>query len=211
VTADGQPDFLVKDVPPRGRPEITQPAHFYGEHLPGYAIIRSGRAKLPKEESELAASTYDGKGGVRIGSPLRRLAFAPRFANVNPLISGLIRSESKILYRRDIRDRVETAAPFPYDHDPVILNGRILWIQDPYTTTDRYPYAQRAPTERLPDDSGLRRDFNYVRNSVKVVIDAYHGSMDFYVVDPDDPLARAYGKTFPELFRDGSEMPEARR
>lgn len=216
VTAEGQPDFLVRDVPPRGRPEIRQPAIYYGEQIPGYAIVRTGRAEIdyPKAEGELATSTYDGDGGVSIGGPIRRLAFALRFGNINPLISGFMESRSKILYLRDIRERVEVAAPFlSYDHDPypVIIDGRILWVQDAYTTTNRYPYAQQAPTDRLPEGSGLRHRFNYVRNSVKVVIDAYHGSMDFYIIDPDDPIARAYRDTFPRLFRDGTEMPDAIR
>jgi uncharacterized membrane protein (UPF0182 family) len=216
VTAAGQPDFLVKNIPPQGRPEITQPAIYYGEELPGYAIVRTGRAEIdyPKAEGELATSTYDGQGGVVVSNPLRRLTFALRFGDINPLISGLMRSDSKILYLRDLRDRVETAAPFlVYDHDPypVINNGRILWVQDAYTTTDHYPYAQRAPTDRLPAESGLRRNLNYVRNSVKIVVDAYHGTMHFYVVDPEDPLARAYQKAFPGLFRPASEMPETLR
>ncbi|MGH9008773.1 MAG: UPF0182 family protein, partial [Acidimicrobiia bacterium] len=147
VTAAGQPDFLVKDVPPQGSPEITQPAIYHGERLPGHAIVRSARPEIdyPKAEGELATRSYTGDGGVGIGSPLRRLAFALRLGNVNPLISGLITPESKVLYLRDIRTRVETAAPFlAYDHDPypVIIDGRIVWIQDAYTTTARYPYAQ---------------------------------------------------------------------
>jgi hypothetical protein len=133
---------------------------------------------------------------------------------VNPIISDLMTSESKILYNRDIRDRVQTAAPFlEYDADPypVILDGRIFWIIDAYTTSSNYPYSQRADTDRLPGHSGLNSRFNYVRNSVKVVVDAYHGTMRFYVIDDEDPIIAAYRKAFPELFTSGDEVPDELR
>ena len=205
VTADGQPDFLVKDIPPQGEPPIAEPRLYHGESIGGFTIVNSGRDEIDyvKADGTAVTNRYDGRGGVGIGSILRRAAFALRFADVNPLISGFMTPESRILYIRDIRERVQTAAPFlHYDADPypVLLEGRIVWLMDAYTTTNRYPYGQQADRDRLGAASGLNHDFNYVRNSVKVAIDAYHGDITFYVVDPDDPIVAAYAKAFPELF-----------
>src|SRR5690606_4660198 len=136
--------------------------------------------------------------------------FALRFGDPNPLISSQVSSDSKIHLIRDIRERVSTIAPFlHYDADPypVISEGRIKWIIDAYTTTNRFPYGQRADTNQLEAGSGLDHDFNYVRNSVKVVVDAYDGRADFYVMPVDDPIIEAYRKAFPELFVDFAEMP----
>src|SRR5438046_4847111 len=150
-----------------------------------------------------------------MNSLLRRAALAMRFGDFNPLISGFITPKSRAMYIRDIRDRVRKAAPFlKYDNDPypVIVGGRILWVQDAYTVTNNYPYSQRANTERVNSASGLNTNFNYVRNSVKVVTDAFNGSMTFYVMDRRDPLIRSYEKAFPKLFTDGSQMsPELRQ
>ncbi len=216
VTADGQPDFLVKDIPPQGEPPIAEPRLYHGESIGGFAIVNSGRDEIDyvKADGTAVTNRYDGRGGVGIGSLLRRAAFALRFADVNPLISGFMTPESKILYIRDIRERVETAAPFlHYDADPypILLEGRIVWLIDAYTTTDRYPYGQVADRDRLSSASGLNHDFNYVRNSVKVAIDAYHGDMTFYRVDPDDPISAAYAKAFPELFAGPEEISDELR
>jgi uncharacterized protein len=172
VTADGQPDFLVKDIPPQGEPPIAEPRLYHGESIGGFAIVNSGRDEIDyvKADGTAVTNRYDGRGGVGIGSVVRRAAFALRFADVNPLISGFMTADSKILYIRDIRERARTAAPFlHYDADPypVLLEGRIVWIMDAYTTTVRYPYGQRVDRNRLAGSSGLNHDFNYVRNSVK--------------------------------------------
>jgi uncharacterized membrane protein (UPF0182 family) len=211
VTADGKPEFLVRDVPPRGTPQITEPRIYFGERQPGYAIVNTEQQEIDFQmpEGGTQESRYQGKGGVPLGSLVRRAAFAIRFADQNVLISGLIKPDSRALYNRDIRERVREAAPFlRYDADPypVIVKGRILWVQDAYTTTSRYPNAQRANVEQLPMESGLNASFNYVRNSVKVVTDAYDGTMTFYLVDPDDPLVQAYAKAFPKLFTPRSAM-----
>jgi len=216
VTADGQPDFLVKDIPPRGEPPITQPRLYHGEAIGGYAIVNTGRDEIDylREDGTAVTNRYDGSGGVGIGSIPRRLAFALRFGDVNPLISGYMTSESRILYLRDVRERARTIAPFlHYDHDPypVVLDGRISWLLDAYTTTDHYPYAQQVDRDRLEPDSGLDHGFNYVRNSVKVAIDAYDGDATFYIVDPDDPIVTAYAKAFPKLFTAGEEMSDELR
>ena len=212
VTADGQPDFLVKNIPPQGEPPISQPRLYHGEAIGGFSIVNTGRDEIDyvREDGSAVTNRYDGRGGVSIGSIVRRVAFALRFGDVNPVISGFMRSDSRILYIRDIRERVHTIAPFlRYDHDPypVVLNGRIVWLIDAYTTTNRYPYAQRADTNRVSNDSDLHHDFNYLRNSVKVAIDAYDGDVTFYLVDPGDPIAAAYAKAFPKLFSSGDRVP----
>ena len=213
VTADGLPDFELRDLPPVGDPEIDQPAIYFGEGLGGYAIVNTGRQEIDyqKADGSTARTTYKGDGGVRISSWLRRAALALRFGEINPLISSYITGDSRAIYLRDIRDRVRKVAPFlRFDADPypVILDGDVFWVQDAYTISSRYPYAQRAPTDRLPADSGLRDRFNYVRNSVKVVTNAYDGKMTFYVVDKTDPIVRAYEKAFPRLFSDADVPSE---
>ena len=213
VTSDGQPDFLVKNIPPQGQPAITQPRLYHGEAIGGYGIVNTGREEIDyvREDGTAVTNRYDGEGGVGIGSIFRRVAFALRFGDVNPVISGFMTPESRVLYVRDIRERVEKLAPFlHYDHDPypVVVDGRIVWLIDAYTTSDGYPYAQRADINRVSGSSGLNHQFNYVRNSVKVAIDAYDGTATFYVVDPDDPIAAAYAKAFPKLFSAPGEVPD---
>ena len=161
------------------------------------------------------STDYQGETGVGIGSYLRRAAFALRFQDINPLISGSIGDDSRILFVRGVQERLQKVAPFlHFDADPypVVLDGRVVYLVDAYTTSDRYPYAERVPSSGLPAASGLRHSFNYVRNSVKAVVDAYDGSVQLYVVPgPDgaiDPIARAYEKAFPRLFQPLEEMPE---
>jgi uncharacterized protein len=158
-----------------------------------------------------AATNYDGEDGVGAGSLLNRVAFALRFGDINPIISGFMGSDTRVIFHRDISDRIGELAPFLHaDADPyaVVLDGRVVWVQDLYTTTDRFPYAQRADTDQLSNDSGLRHRFNYVRNSVKATVDAYDGTVTFYVVEEDDPIVQAWRNAFPSLFTDASEMPE---
>ncbi|HYH52038.1 MAG TPA: UPF0182 family protein [Acidimicrobiia bacterium] len=218
VFPEGTPELLVKDMPAQGTAmEITQPAIYYGENLPGYAFVRTKVKEFdyPREGASDATTTYAGNGGVKVDSLLRRTALFLRFGDIKVLISGQITSESRALYLRDIRDRVRKAAPFlKYDADPypVVLNGRILWVIDAYTVSDRYPYSQSySPgTGRLAGSSGLNARLNYVRNSVKATIDAYDGTLKFYVYDDPadpDPIVRAYRKAFPKLFTDRSQMP----
>lgn len=210
TTADGDPQPVVKDLPPQsapGAPEIKVPALYFGKGLPGYGIIGTDQQETdyPQEGGGDHTSRYHGLGGVKIGSLVRRAAFALRFGDINPLISGSISGRSKVLYIRDIRDRVRKAAPFLlYDSDPylAVLDGHLRWIQDAYTTTSRYPYGQSADVSRLPPGADLRAGFNYARNSVKIVIDAYDGTMRFYAWDTSDPLLRAWRKAFPKLFTD---------
>ena len=208
----GRPDFLVSDIPtvvPENSPtlQIDQPGIYFGENLGGYALVGAQRDEVDFQTLEDATqlTRYDGEGGVSMGGFLKRAAYALRFADTNLLISGQVQSDSRIIYIRDIRDRVETLAPFlDYDNDayPVIVDGELSWIIDAYTTTSRYPYAQRAETREVSTGSGLNQRFNYVRNSVKAVVDAYNGDVTFYVIDDTDPLIRSYQRQFPDLFTD---------
>jgi uncharacterized membrane protein (UPF0182 family) len=219
VTKDGKPQFTVKDVPPvSSAPEIkiAQPRVYYGEVDSGWAIVNSKQPELDyqTQAGETTRSRYDGKGGVPMNSVMRRFAFFLRFGDVNPLISNLVSPSSRAMYNRDIRSRVNAAAPFlKYDNDPypVVVGGRIKWVQDAFTVSADYPYSQHADVSRLADTSGLKNGFNYVRNSVKVVIDAYDGTMTFYLMDDKDPVVMSYKKIFPDLFTPGSQMPSELR
>ena len=217
VTADGNPQFAVRDVPPvstGGAPLITQPQVYYGEQVSGYVIANTKQAEVDYQTSTGASveTNYAGTGGVQLSSELIKAAFALRFNDLNLLISGLVTKQSRIMFNRDIQARVAKAAPFlsldstPY---PVILNGKIDWVQDAYTTSAYFPYAQSADVSSLNPSSGLYQNFNYVRNSVKVLIDGYNGTMTFYVQDPSDPIIRAYEKMFPKMFTPASEMSPA--
>jgi len=224
-SGEGDPVFTVRDIPIEsvdGFPDVTEPRMYFGEDLSGYKIIDTDRAEIELEEAEdgqgdsegAATSTrgYTGRDGVPLDSFVRRAAFALRFGEIEPLTSGSIRSASRVLMQRDVRERVQALAPFlAFDADPypVVVDERIFYVIDAYTTTDRYPNAQRSTfDDDLLQGSGLRgRPFNYARNSVKAVVDAYDGTVELYVTDDEDPLVRAYRDAFPELFSPVSEAP----
>lgn len=214
-TSSGNPAFIVQDVPPvssPGAPSITQPQVYYGMNNAGYVISNTLQPEIDYQTNSGATveTHYSGSGGVQLSSFVRRAAFALRFGDINPLISGLITNKSRLMFVRDISQRVQKAAPFlRYDAHPypVIRNGKIYWIIDAYTTTSHFPYAQTARVSNINPQSGLNSQFNYVRNSVKVVINAYSGSMKFYVTDPTDPIIRAYEKAFPGIFTPESKAP----
>ncbi|MCU1352764.1 MAG: hypothetical protein JWM05_1973 [Acidimicrobiales bacterium] len=221
--ASGQPKLLLQDVPVSstpGAPEVKRPQVYFGENQSNYVIVNTDRKELDYQgKKQTEQTSYKGLDGIKIGSGatgfIRKAAFALRFGDVNPLISGNIKPGSKVLMKRDVLGRVEAVAPFlTFDHDPyaTLIDGNIKYIVDGYTSTSRYPNAQRADTSSLSDASGLRgKRFNYVRNSVKAVVDAYDGTIDLYVVDGKDPIIRAYRKAFPSLFTDGSKAPTALR
>ena len=208
ATTAGSPRYLTSDIPPEDTGiNVDVPELYFGERLDGYAIVNAKQDEFnfPREGGEDITTRYEGSDGVEMSNVFTRAAFALRFGDVNPLISGEITSGTKIIYQRDIMDRVHQLAPFlDFDDDPypVVVDGRVLWILDGYTTTNAYPYSQSAA-----GPGGLSGEFNYVRNSVKTTIDAYDGTVTFYVIDPDDPMVRAYAKAFPELFTDIEEMP----
>jgi uncharacterized membrane protein (UPF0182 family) len=204
-TSEGLPDLLVKDIPPvtKTNLEISRPEIYYGEETNEYVIVNSKEKEFdyPKGDKNVYAS-YKGKGGVAISSLLRRLAFTIKFSDLKILLTEYITPDSRVMFDRNIARRVRKIAPFlSYDRDPyiVIADGTLYWIQDAYTTSDLFPYSD-------PSGVGFNR-FNYIRNSVKVVIDAYSGTVDFYVIDPKDPIAAVYQKIYPKLFKPFVEMP----
>ena len=214
-TSTGTPQFAVGYVPPvstEGLPQVTQPSVYFGLNNPGYVVANT---KQPEIDYQLTNGTniethYKGDGGVQLSSFFKQVMFAVRFNDINLLISSQITNDSRLMFDRGVQARVAKAAPFlslDADPYPVLVGGHIDWVQDAYTTTDNYPYAQNADTSAVAQGSGLNTNFNYVRNSVKVVIDAYTGKMTFYVMDPNDPIIETYEKAFPGMFTSSSKMP----
>ncbi len=213
VTPEGLPVLFVKDLPPKSEVkelEVSRPEVYYGEIPNEYVIVKTKSKEFdyPKGEENVYA-TYAGKGGVEVNSPLRRLLYALRFGSLKLFLSSDVTSDSRVLYYRNIKERVSKIAPFlTLDRDPylVIAEGKLYWILDAYTATDRYPYSQQLPLNGGPSTS-LR--VNYIRNSVKAVVDAYNGTIKFYQTDPDDPIIKTYIKIFPKTFLPLSEMPKS--
>jgi uncharacterized membrane protein (UPF0182 family) len=202
-SGEGLPLLYLHDIPPVAHegPDIREPRIYYGQQTEDYVIVKGTVPEFdyPKGKDNVYAS-YDGSGGVPLSGMLRRLIFAHHFNDVNLLLSDYIGGDSRIMIRRNIQKRVGTIAPFlTLDHDPylVVSDGRMFWMQDAYTTSEYFPYAQPA--------AGL--NLNYIRNSVKVVIDAYNGTVDFYLMDAADPVAATYQRIFPALFKPFAAMP----
>ncbi len=207
VTPEGLPQLVLKDVPPQGKLALTRPEIYYGEATADYVIVKTATPEFdyPKGDDNVYVE-YEGNSGVPVGSYLRRALFAWQFGDANILLAGAIDADSRILYHRRIQDRVAKVAPFlMYDRDPyvVVADGRLYWMLDAYTYTNRYPYSQPAGVRSV--------NVNYMRNSVKIVVDAYEGNMSFYVADPSDPLVQTYAKVFPQLFKPLEEMPAGLR
>jgi uncharacterized membrane protein (UPF0182 family) len=202
VSPDGLPSFIVQDLPPKSTTDlkITTPGIYYGEETGDYAIVDTTQKEFDYPVGgENATTAYSGKNGIPVGSIVNRLAFAIVNGDVEILFSSAITPTSRMLYRRTITDRVSTLAPWlKLDGDPypVVVNGRLVWILDGYTTSSYYPYSQ-------PDADGI----SYIRNSVKVTVDAYSGKTTFYAVDTTDPVLAAYRTLYPALFTDASQMP----
>ncbi|MDQ7794810.1 MAG: UPF0182 family protein [bacterium] len=204
VTEDGLPERWLRDVPPRtGFPElaVTRPEMYYGEAPAPYVVVNTREAEFDYPlGTGNAWNHYDGRGGVRLGLPLARLAFAVRERSYQLLLTGTVHSESRIMIYRQIQDRVHRLAPFlTLDRDPYLAirdDGSLFFIQDAYTTSVLFPYSEPHPRGR----------FNYVRNSVKVTVDAYHGEVSFYLFD-DDPVALTYARVFPGLLQPREAMP----
>jgi uncharacterized protein len=219
--SSGRPDFIVSGFNQQAAAiPVRQPRIYFGEpppDTPAYVVVGSQQPEVDSPsvsgQSQVLVR-YDGRGGVQLSNPLRRLAAALRFTDLNLLISSNLNSRSRILFNRDIRDRVEKAAPFlQWDADPyvAVVDGRIVYIRDGYTTTDNYPYSQRirldvAARRTDPNDRGVGGEANYIRNSVKAVVDAYDGTTTLYAFDETDPLLRAWRKAFPGLFAPRSAM-----
>ena len=218
VASQGQPDFYVKGVPATttvSELEIEQPRIYFGESADSieYVVVNSLQEEvdypLSTEGQSVAYTNYSGEGGVNIGSFFKRLGFSLRYSELNLLISNQLSDDSKLIMERNIVSRVKKAAPFLYtDNDPylALIDGGLFWIIDMYTLSDKYPYAQPADTRRINENSGLPMNFNYLRNSVKAVVNAYDGTMDFYVVDDKDPIIQSYQDIFPSLFSSEGDM-----
>jgi uncharacterized membrane protein (UPF0182 family) len=215
ATSQGEPAFLLQDIPPK----TTQPALsltgdgqrvYFGERedVP-FVVANTGVRELDYQSTDnrqVPAPTYTG-GGIKMGGFLGKLLFAWRFKDVNLLISGLIHNDSRVLIFRSIKERIPKPAPFlKYDGDPyaAVVDGKLVWIQDAYTTTSQYPYSQSVNLGTATGGA-LTGSANYIRNSVKVVVDAYSGAMNYYVVDPTDPIINVWENVFPTLFTPGTD------
>jgi uncharacterized membrane protein (UPF0182 family) len=203
VTREGLPDFYLKDLPPQGVLTVTQPQIYFGELADNYVVARTLEPEFSYPSGDGNVTThFSADTGIRM-SLWARLLFAIRFADINLLLNQDITPESQLLWRRDIVERVRTVAPFlSFDRDPYIVvddAGRLFWILDAYTTSNRFPYS--TPLESI----------NYIRNPVKVVINAYDGVPQFFLIDPEEPIAAAYARIFPTLFVPFSEMSESLR
>ncbi len=205
VTREGLPTLFIRNIPPESTVDlaVTQPSIYFGELSNDHVFVKTKTREFHYSKGEdNVYTTYDGTGGVGVGSFGRKLLFALRFRSFKTLLSDDLTADSRILYHRRIADRVKLIAPFlEFDSDPYLAidKGRLFWIQDAYTTSSRYPYAQRA--------GGI----NYIRNSIKVVIDAYHGTTTFYAIDPRDPIAATLGRAFPGLLTPVERMPAGLR
>jgi len=208
VTKEGLPVLFVKDLPPKSEVkelEIKKPQIYYGELTNDYVIVKTKSKEFdyPKGE-ENVYTNYEGKGGVVIDSFIKRLFFAIRFNSLKLFLSNDITSQSRILYYRNIKERVEKITPFlDLDQDPyaVLADGKIYWIFDAYTKSGNYPYSQPVSYKNTA--------VNYIRNSVKIVIDAYDGTVSFYLADKNDPIIKTYAKIFPNLFKPIEKMPKS--
>ena len=209
ITSQGQPDYLVGGIGTERQLAIGEPRIYFGEATTDtYVVTGTDTAEFDfplSESSEAGATTtWQGTTGVGVGNFFSRLMFALRFGDLNLLISNQLTDDSQILFRRAMQERVPELAPFlTYDHDPYIVSAdqRLLWVWDAYTLTNRYPNAQPL------DEGSPFPGANYVRNSVKVVMDAYDGTVRFFIAEPDEPILQAWSKIFPGLFEPMSAMP----
>lgn len=206
VTASGQPDVLIKNIPPKSSVkeiEVTQPRIYFGELTNDYSLVNTNEDEFDYPNGSSNKYTqYKGNAGIKL-NPFARIMFAIRESSLKLLVSTNINSDSKILIYRNVEDRVKKIMPYlDYEDDPyaVTVNGRIYWMIDAYTTSSYYPYSQPF--------SGVQGSANYIRNSIKVVVDAYNGDVSYYVIDQKDPIAKTYQRIYPTLFKNRSEMPE---
>jgi len=207
VDKEGLPHLFIKDVPPVSDPDlkVERPEIYYGEKTEQYVLIKTKTKEFdyPKGDKNVY-SLYQGKGGVPINSFVRRVLFAFEFFDPQILFTNYLNPESRIMFKRRIDKRVAAIAPFlNYDGDPyiVVSGGKLYWIQDAYTSSDMYPYSRRSKTRFR------NATLNYIRNSVKVIIDAYNGDVSFYIVDEKDPIVQTYSSIFPDLFKPFNDMP----
>jgi hypothetical protein len=217
VTPEGQPNLWIKNLPPvssNGAPAVTEPRIYFGESDNHYVVVGARQDEFDIPAATGAGDTttrWTGKTGVPLDTMLSKLMFAVRFKDLDLLISDQITSDSQLLFHRTLTDRIGLIAPFlQLDNDPylVIQDGRLVYVQDAYTISDRFPNATAFNGSDLGDSSALgSQSFNYIRNSVKITMDAYDGTLHFYVSDPSDPLIRAWQGIFPTLFQPMSDVP----
>jgi len=219
VAQGGQPNLLIQNLPPAssgGAPKVTEPRIYFGTTSSNYVIVNAASDEFDYPASDAATgdatTRWSGHTGIKLDTPLSRLLFAARFGDLNLLISDQITGSSQLLFNRSIQDRVTAIAPFlRYDKDPYLVvtsNGRLVYVQDAYTTSAAFPDANTYDPGGNSSTNGLAGNpFNYIRNSVKVVMDAYDGTMSFYVSDPKDPIIQAWQGVFPDLFKPLSAMP----
>ena len=212
VVGQGLPDYVVGNLPPTGSLPITQPAIYFGQQTSNYALAPSNTKEFDfPQGTQDVYTNYTGTHGVPM-TAVNRALWSLRLGDFNLLVSPQVTSQTELLYRRTIIDRAQALAPFlTFDQDPyvVVVGGRVYWILDAYTTGATYPYSETSTFQSNSTSGGF--DVNYVRNSVKVVIDAYEGTADFYIVDPTDPIIKAYQATFPALFKPLDAMPAGLR
>jgi uncharacterized membrane protein (UPF0182 family) len=221
VASEGQPRLLIGNLPPvssGGAPTISQPRIYFGERDSAYIVVgaRQQEFDYPTGESDTGGSigtttSWSGTSGIRLDNTMMRLLFALRFRDLDLLISDQVTRDSQLLFHRTLGDRLGRIAPFlRYDKDPYVVvneDGRMVYIQDAYTVSDRFPHAQAFDPQAQLEATDLGAPFNYIRNSVKITMDAYDGSMHFYMSDPSDPIVRAYAGVFPDLFEPMDAMP----
>ena len=217
VIGEGTPDFVFKDIPgtpAQGFPALAEPRIYFGESQDTrFVVVRSKQQELDYPTGETVETTsYTGKGGTQLSGILRRAAFAWRFRDFNLLISGAIKGDSRIIFRRTVNERLRNVAPFlKLDGDPymAIVDGRLTWIQDGYTSTDMYPYSERVELGTITGGgSHVAGRANYIRNSVKATVDAMDGTINLFVVDESDPIIRSWRRIFPDIFKPASAVPE---
>jgi uncharacterized membrane protein (UPF0182 family) len=201
ITRDGLPSFFVKDLPMQGVIPVSEPQIYFGELTEDYVIAATSEMEFDHPQGESNAMTrFTATTGIDM-TLLNRLLFALRFADVNLVLNSDIQETSQLLWKRNIMERIREVAPFfTYDADPYIVigdDGRLYWMADAYTTSDRFPYSEP-----------FQGEFNYIRNPVKVVVNAYDGTMTFYLIEPDEPIAAAYSRIYPVLFQPFSAMPD---
>ena len=217
---DGQPVFTVGGLPVKGPLKIDEPRIYFGEGTTDYSVVDTEQPETDGvTEGEAPSYNYDGDGGVELSGPIRKLAYALKFREKNLVLSGALGSESKLQYIRTPRERVQKVAPFlQLDEDPypAVVDGKILWIVDGYTTSDGYPYSERTLLGEATADSQTRAGLpldtvNYIRNSVKATVDAYTGEVTLYTFDSDDPVLRTWSKAFPGVLEPESAITDELR
>ena len=221
VTNEGQPNLFIGNLPPvsvEGAPPITQPRIYFGERPSDYVVVGAQQDEFdyPTGAGDASAANgtdtrWTGTTGIKLDNTLMRLLFSLRFRDLDLMISDQVTADSQLLFHRSLSDRLSRIAPFlKFDKDPYIVvddSGRLVYIQDAYTTSDRFPNAQAFDPGALPGSGLGSDDIDYIRNSVKITVDAYDGTMHFYVSDPTDPIVRAYEGVFPTLFTPIDQMP----